>query len=366
MRINITDLISFRKFHDFLTKHGYIPASNITLKSIPFWEDGGVVTFGETGKSKWFNWWSKTLSDNHLSFPKDLDKILESLNLKEQYYKDNKQEVKMKYNYTVTPDSIVIFAGAKPYIARKDHLNFEKIKSLVKGKQFEKAVKLFDIAGAITANSKGKITVKNSVVYWNDKPLHNYVTNRLLTLLKEGFDVKPVINFLEDLYNNNLLVKENPNHYLVEDLYKFLQSNELPHTPDGGFLAWKRVRKDYLDIHSGTISYKVGESVKEPWEKVSKNRSECGGSGLYFGSRRYFEKLDFGAEKGYKLLLVKVMPRHVASVPVSYEHSKGRACELFVYAEYDDNSEIDLNKALIEKVDKNTPKRDKLGRFSKN
>lgn len=364
MIFNVTNLRKFRKFHKFLTDNGYIPDSNIKFDVREFWKGGGSVEID----SPYFNWYSRECKRNLLSFPKNLDKILENLNLKEQYYKDNtnKQEVKMKYNYTVTPDSIVIFAGAKPYIARKDHLNFEKIKSLVKGKQFEKAVKLFDISTAITVNSKGKITVKNSVVYWNDKPLHNYVTNRLLTLLKEGFDVKPVINFLEDLYNNNPLVKENPNHYLVEDLFKFLQSNELPHTPDGGFLAWKRVRKDYLDIHSGTISYKVGESVKEPWEKVSKNRSECGGSGLYFGSRRYFEKLDFGAEKGYKLLLVKVMPRHVASVPVSYEHSKGRACELFVYAEYDDNSEIDLNKALIEKVDKNTPKRDKLGRFSKN
>jgi hypothetical protein len=156
---------------------------------------------------------------------------------------------------------------------------------------------------------------------------------------------------------------------LVEDLYKFLEIAELPLVKDGGFLAWKRVNSDYKSIYNGNVTYKVGTTVSEPWESVSKSRNECGGMGLYFGSRIYFDKLEsqgetrYGDNGGNRLLLVKVMPRDVASVPISYGHSKGRACKLFVYAEYDNNSDINLKKSVINS--KNGPTRDKFGRFAR-
>ena len=268
----------------------------------------------------------------------------------------------MQYHYTVTPSSVSLFAGSKPYTARDSHPAFTRIKNLIKRRRFSDAIKLFDVGAAITKQSKGKITVKNNTVYWDSKPLHNYVTGRILALLKEGFDTKPIINFLEDLYNFNPLVKEDKNHYLVNDLYSFLEKNLLPLTSDGSFLAWKKVRQDGNDIHSNTINYKVGKYVEESFDKVDKNRDNHCSYGLHFASDGYYKQSGFGWDNS-KTLLVKVKPSWVCSIPTDCNNTKGRAYKMYVYSEYDDNCSIDLKKSVVSS--KNGQNRDKFGRFAR-
>lgn len=266
-----------------------------------------------------------------------------------------------QYSYTITDKSVTLFENARPFIAKSDHPNFKKIRELIKKSNFSEAVKLFDIVENIK-NLNPKIEIKNNSVYYDGKIQHNYVANRILAFLKEGFDIKPLVKFLENLYQNPL-VKDNPNHYLIEDLYKFLETNEgMPITEDGCFLAWKRVHKDGFDIHSQTIKYEVGKYVEESFDKVDKNRDNTCSYGLHFCSKTYLEQSGFGSGENSKMLLVKVNPAWVCSIPTDYNRSKGRAYKMFVYAEYEENSNPKINKTLISK---NYQKRDSSGRFCK-
>lgn len=346
------------KFIKFIEKNGVVLASNLQVYRFE----------SETFNPIYLRYHDSLLSwrsDSKCGGPilalnskKDYPIILRNLGIKVEL--PSKLTPKSNYSYTISDQSITIFKDNKPYIAKKDHINFAKIREYLKKENFEAAIKLFNLTEVIATQSKGKIIVKNNQVYYNDQPLHNYVTGRILALLKEGFNIKPILNFLEDLYNNNPLVKVDKNHYLVNDLYAFLEKNSLPLNPDGSFLAWKRTQQDGFDIHSQSIQYVIGKVIEEPWESVSKDRGECSGKGLYFGSQAYFDKTGFGGVN-HKTFLVKVYPRDVAAVPVSYEHSKGRACKLEVYAEYNKDLEIDLKKS----VNVNKPKRDKFGRFIK-
>jgi hypothetical protein len=378
---NLTNKREFKKFLNFLEDNEYTINPNLD-KGSEVWEDLGLIKIVD----KRVIWYSRTPSDSFYSFPADKRAIVQSLNLLDKYNESNNlvnisqnkenrdkiiktveqknNPVKINYNYIVTDNSITIFAGAKPFVARKEHPSYQKIKNLVKAQKFEEATKLFDIGNSISNQSNGKITIKNNNIYWNEKPLHNYVTSRILALLKEGFDTKPVINFLEDLYNNNPLVKQDNNHYLVEDLYKFLSVNDLPLCEDGSFLAWKRVRNDGFDIHSGTIQYKVGEIVEESFDRVDKNRDNHCSYGLHFCAKSYLEKSGFGGDKPNKMLLVKVKPSWVCSIPSDYGNSKGRAYKMFVYAEYNENTNINLKSAALSNT-QSGPKRDSKGRFCK-
>jgi hypothetical protein len=381
--INVTNKREFRKFLNFLEKNGYKRELNLE-PGTRFWLKNKEVVLVYGNKN--INWYDSGTYPNTPTFPKDKNTILQSLNLLDKYNESNnlvntfqnkenrykiiktvEQEnnpVTINYNYIVTDNSIAIFAGAKPFVARKEHPSYQKIKNLVKAQKFEEATKLFDIGNSISNQSNGKITIKNNNIYWNEKPLHNYVASRILALLKEGFDTKPVINFLEDLYNNNPLVKQDNNHYLVNDLFKFLEANDLPWCPDGSFLAWKRVRKDGFDIHSGTIQYKVGEIIEESFDRVDKNRDNHCSVGLHFASAAYYKRSNFGENTDYKTLLVKIMPSWVCSIPSDYGNSKGRAYKMFVYAEYNENTSVNLKSAAVSNYVK-SPKRDSMGRFCK-
>jgi hypothetical protein len=48
----------------------------------------------------------------------------------------------------------------------------------------------------------------------------------------------------------------------VTELYGFLEKGNLPITNDGHFLAYKKVRKDYKDCHSGTMDNSIGQVVE--------------------------------------------------------------------------------------------------------
>jgi hypothetical protein len=77
---------------------------------------------------------------------------------------------------------------------------------------------------------------------------------------------------------------ENPSYRAVNELYGFLEKNRLPITPDGHFLAYKKVRDDYKDIHSGTMDNSVGKIVEMERNQVNDDKNQTCSSGLHFCS----------------------------------------------------------------------------------
>jgi hypothetical protein len=121
---------------------------------------------------------------------------------------------------------------------------------------------------------------------------------------------------------------QNPSHRSVNELYGFLENNNLPITSDGHFLAYKRVRDDYRDVHSGTMDNSVGQVVTMSRNEVDDNANNTCSSGLHFCSQEYLAS--FG---GDRTVIVKINPADVVSIPTDYNNSKGRACRYLVVGE---------------------------------
>jgi hypothetical protein len=159
----------------------------------------------------------------------------------------------------------------------------------------------------------------------------------MIAMLQEGFPIEPMVAFMENLYSN-------PSKRAVTELYGFLEKNNLPITPDGHFLAYKKVRHNFLDVHSGTMDNSPGTIVEMERNQVDDNKDQTCSTGLHFCGMSYLSC--FGGER---TVIVKINPRDVVSIPSDYNEAKGRACRYEVIGELN----VDPDKAFDRSVQSN-------------
>jgi len=178
------------------------------------------------------------------------------------------------------------------------------------------------------------VSIQGETLYWKGKELNTGLSVRMIQMLQEGFPIEPMVNFMENLY-------QNPSKRAVTELYGFLEKCNLPITPDGHFLAYKKVRADYTDVHSGTMDNSVGQIVEMERHDVDDNKDNTCSTGLHFCSQSYLNS--FGGER---TVIVKINPRDVVSIPSDYNDAKGRACRYEVIGEM----EVEADKAFTRPV----------------
>lgn len=126
----------------------------------------------------------------------------------------------------------------------------------------------------------------------------------------------------------------NPNDVSASDLFEFITVNKLPLSTEGDVLAYKIVKSNFLDIHSGTKDHTPGNEVTE--EVVDYNRDVTCSSGLHFCSKDYLPQYGGffgGGNSTNKLILVKIDPSDVAAFPRDYNNAKGRCRKYTVVSE---------------------------------
>ena len=188
-------------------------------------------------------------------------------------------------------------------------------------------------------NSDGRVTVEAGIVKLDGQLIHNTLTKRMVQMAEEGFDITPMSNFLANLFDN-------PSYRAVNELYGFMENSDLPITDDGHFIAYKRVRQNYTDCHSGNMDNSVGTVVKMARNQVNEDAKQTCSAGLHFCSRSYLTS--FGNEKGNRTVVVKINPRDVVSIPVDYNNAKGRCCEYEVLYELEHGKERKLEETVVE------------------
>lgn len=240
-----------------------------------------------------------------------------------------------RLNYILTGNnaiSVVLLPEGKSFSINPGHVNYGLIKkALLKG-SVEDFLAAVDVPTAVATHSEGLVTIRDGNVYFNGEVLHNAISDRILSLMRDGFPFKPVMLFL-----NNLM--RNPSKRAVDELYKFLSHRDLTITEDGCFLGYKRVKDDYTDYRTGKVNNRIGQKPSMPRNMVDDNwHLECS-SGFHVGSIAYVR--GFYAGQGH-VMIVKVNPAEVVSVPPG-EETKLRTCEYEVVGEYDDK---DLNEPM--------------------
>jgi len=215
-------------------------------------------------------------------------------------------------------DNLTIVLGNRPHtLNRETHPNFDRVLEAIRNDDWSDMEELVDVSRAVEQYANGLVTVVDGDVYFDGRPFHNAVADRLLDMLKGGFPVEPLVNFLTNL-------KENPSRTAVNELYGFLEKNSLPITPDGHFLAYKKVRADFKDIYTGNMDNSVGQVVSMLRNEVDENASNTCSSGLHFCSLEYLPH--FGRSGNDNVVILKINPKDVVSIPTDYNNAKGRAC----------------------------------------
>jgi hypothetical protein len=179
------------------------------------------------------------------------------------------------------------------------------------------------IRDKLVQENETEITVSHGQVFYQGKPLHGALVERIVELSGRGLNISPLKNFLRNLLAN-------PSFRAVSDLYTFLEVGGMPITPDGHFLAYKAVRSDWRDIHSGTFDNSVGAVVEMPRNRVDENPDVTCSAGLHVCS---FEYLPNFAHANGHVVVVKINPADVVAIPRDYNNSKMRVCKYVVLQE---------------------------------
>ena len=112
-----------------------------------------------------------------------------------------------------------------------------------------------------------------------------------------------------------------------------MEHQYLPITEDGHFLAYKAVKNDYMDKYAGKFRNKVGDVCQMTRAKVDDNRSVGCSQGLHAGALNYVAS--YGSlDAGDKIVIVKINPKDVVSVPTDCNCEKLRTCKYEVVGEY--------------------------------
>ncbi len=227
----------------------------------------------------------------------------------------------MSYPFLIQGSNITVIIGNTPHTISKTHITYERVKEAIKAGDWDTVKDIIEPRKMVLNYGRGHVSIKGETLYWKDKELHSSLATRMIAMLQEGFPIEPMVAFMENLMAN-------PSRQAVNELYGFLEKNNLPITPDGHFLAYKRVREDYLDCHSGTMDNSIGRIVEMERNEVDDNRNNTCSAGLHFCSHSYLAHFS-----GARTVIVKINPRDVVSIPSDYNDAKGRACRYEVIGE---------------------------------
>lgn len=230
----------------------------------------------------------------------------------------------MSFPYIVQGSNITVVIGNKPHTISKSHITYQKVLDAIKASDWDLVKNIIEPVKVVLNYGKGNVSVQGEQLFWKGKPMNNGLATRMIAMLQDEFPIEPLVNFMENLMTN-------PSKRAVTELYGFLEKNSLPITPDGHFLAYKKVRNDYLDIHSGTMDNSVGNVVEMERNEVDDNKDQTCSTGLHFCSQDYLPH--FGNGYDSRVLIVKINPADVVSIPSDYNNAKGRACRYEVIGE---------------------------------
>lgn len=219
--------------------------------------------------------------------------------------------------------SIVVFVNGKPYTVEPSAINYKPVVKALEEANYDSLVELLNVRKAIADYTNGMVEVYGSDLYFNKKLTKGALAERIVYMLKQGMLIEPYIRFMEKL-------QKNPLESAREELFLFMESNNLPITPDGDFLTYKYIRSDWKDCYSGTLDNSVGNTVKMPRSDVDPDRNNACSRGLHVCS---YEYVAGGGSGGRRLVVCKVNPMNVVAIPNDYNNSKMRVCEYTVVDE---------------------------------
>lgn len=228
-------------------------------------------------------------------------------------------------SYTLTNESITVVLEGETYTTREGTLNFEAARQAILEKRWDDLPDLFSVGRGIQRWTDDNFVYENEVLTYQGDPLPQELMDRIIAMAEKGDDPTSLMKFWANL-------QENTSYRSVKQLYSFLQNMNIPIDEEGYVVAYKGIRRDYKDKWTGTIDNSPGSIIEMDRNKVSDDPNVACAEGLHLGSLDYAQ----GYASEGRVVVCRVNPRDVVSVPKDHQHKKMRTCRYEVLGNYGD------------------------------
>lgn len=216
----------------------------------------------------------------------------------------------MQLNYHILPNSVVInFDGRTLPIAKGDP-RYDGVIKAIKEDKLDTIPDLVDNTKFLASIGNG-LEFKDGLILLDGEQMPDAISNRIFDFKAQELPYSYLIKFARKL-------KLNPSFNSRAQLYKFLEHNGHPITPDGNFIAYRGITSDFKDCHTGTFDNSVGQTVSVARESVDDNPNNTCSTGLHVASYEYAKGF------GSVTVEVEVDPKDVVAVPTDYNGTKMR------------------------------------------
>jgi hypothetical protein len=243
--------------------------------------------------------------------------------------------------YMISKQSVTVnFPGQTKTVLKTSSPDlFATIIKLIKEENWEEVKHQISIENFFNSSSEGHLVFKSGEIFHGFR-LPDLFAQRIIDLCAEGLPFDNLVKFFSNL-------QKNPSKASRDQLFGFLEANHFPITDKGTFIAYKKVRENFTDTHTGTMDNNIGKTVSMPRDQVNPNPNETCSHGLHVAAYSYAST--FGGEI---LLEVEVNPKDVVAVPTDYRQAKMRVCEYFVkgIADHGERKEQYMQSSISEEA----------------
>jgi hypothetical protein len=223
-------------------------------------------------------------------------------------------------NYIILPQSLILNHEGITTTINKADGRYDQVLQKIKEGKLDEIIPLLSIS---TSLSERGFEIIDGIVHVDGDALPDSLSARVLDFFNNNLPFEPLLKFWAKLKNN-------PSFNSRQMLFKFLEHNGHPITTEGNFIAYRAVRNDFLDKHTGKINNSVGNVVEIDRSKVDDNPNNTCSHGLHVATLCYAQGFATGDDR---LLDVEVDPSDVVAVPTDYNGTKMRVCKFKVVAE---------------------------------
>lgn len=220
--------------------------------------------------------------------------------------------------WNLTGENLFVVLDGKTRTIPRSSPHFDIVYRAIDENDVDTVSRYMDAKAHLTVETEGRVTFDGAHLMFNGEVMHNSIVTRLTHLWEKSLPFTSLLKLFDNLM-------ENPSNRAVTGLYDFLEACSLPITSDGCFLAYKKVRANFTDIHSGKFDNSVGQSPTVRRNEVDEDPNRTCSHGLHVCSRSYLPM--FGGNSGTKIVMVKVNPADVVAVPTDYNNAKMRVCK---------------------------------------
>jgi hypothetical protein len=234
------------------------------------------------------------------------------------------------FPFIVKTNSLSLFpVGRAPIMIEGSHPNFAAVRTALVAGNYDEAIELSSVKFYVAKASGGRVTLRDDGIFYDDQPITHYLGGKIMEMFSGGLPVEPYCHFLSNLFDN-------PSRISIQELYLFLEAANLPITSDGCFIAYKAVRHDFKDIHSGQFDNSPGAVHFMPRNQVDDVRERTCSYGFHAAAYEYARNF-MGSGR---MVAVKINPADVVSVPSDYNNQKLRTCRYEVLYEIPDAVDV--------------------------